>query len=177
MKKTLLLLVTLTLISCTNKKSSKPETNTNKNNLIKTNEEKNEAKPTDSIKDDFLKTQKNKNSPIKIISATLLKNQYSDHKDIKLTYKNITKKSIKAIKFEWYCENAFDKPASGQFFFIKGVTRKHTESFLKSRKTESKIWEDFSTDANIIIAARAYYVIFSDGTKWELNSKTTNLLD
>ncbi|MFH6968530.1 hypothetical protein [Flavobacterium sp. FlaQc-28] len=177
MKRTLLVFIILTLISCTNKKSNKPETNTSKNNLIKPIEGEKEAKPTDSIKDNFLKTQKNKNSPIKIISATLLKNQYSNHKDIKLTYKNITKKNIKAIKFEWYCENVFDEPASGQFFFVKGVTRKHTESLLKSRETESKIWEDFSTDANIIIAARAYYVVFSDGTKWQLNSKTTNLQD
>jgi len=168
MKKIILAFIILILISCTNKKSNKPEPIIQENNSSKNTEENKEEKIIDSVKHNFLDTQKNKNSPVKIISATLLNNQYSDHKDIKLTYKNITRKNIKAIKFEWYCENAFDKPASGQFFFVKGITRGHTDILLKSRRVESKIWEDFSTDAYTIIAARAYYVVFADGTKWEL---------
>ncbi|MET0944692.1 MAG: hypothetical protein ABWY22_04755, partial [Flavobacterium sp.] len=78
------------------------------------------SSPSDSIKQSFLNTIDCKESPIKIISSKLLKNQYSDHKDIELTYMNVSKKKIGAIRFEWYCENAFNKPASGKFFFIKG---------------------------------------------------------
>jgi len=175
--KKILLFITITLLSCTNKKSNKTEPIIPDNSLIKNTEEKKEKEIIDSVKHNFLDVQKTKNSPVKILSAKLLKNQYSDHKDIQLTYKNITQKNIKAIKFEWYCENVFDKPASGQFFFVKGITRGHTDILLKSRKVESKIWEDFSTDAYTIIAARAYYVVFADGTKWELKQETGMHLD
>lgn len=170
MKKITLAFITLTLFSCTNKKSNRTEPIIQDNNIIKNTGEKNEKEKEiiDSVKHKFLDIQKIRNSPVKIISATLLKNQYSDHKDIKLIYKNTTRKNIKAIKFEWYCENVFDKPASGQFFFVKGISRGHTEILLKSKKIDSKIWEDFSTDAHTIIAARAYYVVFADGSKWEL---------
>lgn len=80
----------------------------------------------------------------------------------------MSKKSIKAIRFEWYCENAFDKPASGKNFFIKGQSKGYTNIFLKSNEKRYQVWEDFSTDANTIISARAYLVVFSDGTKWNL---------
>lgn len=168
MKKIILTFIIPILISCTNKKSNatKPILQDNTNGKI--TEEKNEKEIIDSVKHNFLDTQKTKNSPVKIISAKLLKNQYSDHKDIQLTYKNTTRKNIKAIKFEWYCENVFDKPASGQFFFVKGISRGHTDILLEPRKTTSKTWEDFSTDAHAIIAARAYLVVFTDGTQWEL---------
>lgn len=53
---------------------------------------KNELSPSDSIKQSFLNMKGCKESPIKIISSKLLKNQYSDHKDIELTYKNVSKK-------------------------------------------------------------------------------------
>lgn len=168
MKKIILTFIIPILLSCTNKKSkaTKPILQDNTNGKI--TKEKNEKEIIDSVKHNFLDTQKTKNSPVKIISAKLLKNQYSDHKDIQLTYKNTTRKNIKAIKFEWYCENVFDKPASGQFFFVKGISRGHTDILLEPRKTTSKIWEDFSTDAHAIIAARAYLVVFTDGTQWEL---------
>lgn len=168
MKKIILPLIILILFSCTNKKNNITEPLKQENNLIKDTIENKEKEIIDSVKHSFLDTQKTKNSPVRIIAATLLKNQYSDHKDIQLTYKNTTKKDIQAIKFEWYCENVFDKPASGQFFFVKGIARGHTDILLRPKKTDSKIWEDFSTDAYTIIAARAYYVVFADGTKWEL---------
>lgn len=162
------IILILVLISCTNKKKNQTEPIVQDNNQIKNTTEKNEKEIIDSVKHNFLNIQKSKNSPVKVISSKLLKNQYSDHKDIQLTYKNTTRKNIKAIKFEWYCENVFDKPASGQFFFVKGISRGHTDILLKPKKLDSKIWEDFSTDAHTIIAARAYYVVFADGSKWEL---------
>ena len=163
--KKIALFIILILVSCTNKRNNITEAKIQEYNPTTNTVEKT---LTDSVKNNFLDTEKTKNSPVKIISASLLKNQYSDHKDIKLTFKNTTPKNIKAIKFEWYCENVFDKPASGQFFFVKGITRGHTDVLLKSKKIESKIWEDFSTDAYTILAVRAYYIAFVDGTKWEL---------
>lgn len=129
----------------------------------------NDLSPADSIKQSFLNTTGCKESPIKIISSKLLKNQYSDHKDIELIYKNVSKKKIDAIRFEWYCENAFNKPANGKFFFIKGKSEGTTNLAINTKQTRSQIWESFSTDAKTIISARAYFVAFSDGTTWKLH--------
>ncbi|KRB57734.1 hypothetical protein [Flavobacterium sp. Root186] len=123
---------------------------------------------TTSIKDDFLKTKNSKNSPVTIVSTSLSRAQYSDHKDIKIVFKNSSKKNIQAIKLEWYCENSFDEPANGRYFYGKGRSTGEIAHLLKPGKVKSKIWEDFSTDANRIIKVRAYYVVFTDGTKWEL---------
>ncbi len=161
----------LILTSCTTKSTKDILKNTHKkeNSIIEeSTKQKDEKEIKDSIKDNFLETRKIKNSPVKIIFSNLYKNEYSEHKDIKLIYKNLTKKDIKAIKFEWYCENVFEEPASGQYFFVKGIANGHTDILLKSGKVDSKIWEDFSTDAYKIIAARAYLVVFTDGTKWLL---------
>lgn len=173
MKKTLLLLFTLTIIaSACQKKTSKniaftklpiPQT-TFEDSITKT------KKLRDSIKQTFLNNKKELHSPVKIVSARLLPNQYSDHKDIRITYKNTTKKNIQAIKLEWYCENSFYEPAHGKFFYIQGKSTGIITKLVKSGTSHSQLWEDFSTDANKIIKARAYYVMFTDGTIWQLNS-------
>lgn len=121
-----------------------------------------------SIKNDFLNNKNAKNSPVKIIAAQLSQTQYSNHKDIKLVFKNSEKKDIQAVKFEWYCENSFDEPANSRFFYGEGRSTGEITYLLKAGTTRSKIWEDFSTDANRVIKARAYYVVFTDGTKWQL---------
>lgn len=121
-----------------------------------------------SIKDDFLKIKNSKSSPVKILSSNLSRTQYSDHKDIKIVLKNSSKKNIQAIKLEWYCENSFDEPANGRYFYGKGRSTGEIARLLKPGKIQSKIWEDFSTDANRIIKVRVYYVVFTDGTKWQL---------
>lgn len=129
-------------------------------------EEKENSAP--SLKDDFLQNKNSKNSPVTIVASSLSRAQYSDHKDIKIVFKNSSKKSIQAIKLEWYCENSFDEPANGRYFYGKGRSTGEIANLLKPGMIESKIWEDFSTDANRIIKVRAYYVVFTDGTKWEL---------
>lgn len=83
----------------------------------------------DSVKQKFLDTTNVKNSPAKIISSKLLDSEYSNHKDIQLTYRNVSKKDIKAIKFEWYYENVFNEPASGKFFFVFGESTGSSTSF------------------------------------------------
>lgn len=167
-----LILVILIATSCTtkNKKdhfSMKKETNSYQIN--KQVDPENNLSQSDSIKQSFLNTAGCNESPVKIISSKLLKNQYSDHKDIELIYKNISKKKIGAIRFEWYCENAFNKPANGKFFFIKGKCEGYTNLAINTKQTRSQIWESFSTDAKTIISARAYFVAFSDGTTWKLH--------
>lgn len=122
----------------------------------------------DSIKELFANNKNEYKSPIKILSSRLLPNQYSNHKDIKITYKNVTKKDIKAIKLEWYCENSFNQPAHGKFFYIQGKSTENVTELLRAGSSQSQVWEDFSTDANKIIKARAFYVMFTDNTTWEL---------
>ncbi|SEN84679.1 hypothetical protein SAMN05444671_2243 [Flavobacterium sp. CF108] len=129
-------------------------------------EEKENSTP--SIKDDFLQNKNSKNSPVTIVASNLSRAQYSDHKDIKIVFKNSSKKDIQAIKLEWYCENSFDEPANGRYFYGKGRSTGEIAYLLKTGETSSKTWEDFSTDANRIIKVRAYYVVFTNGTKWEL---------
>lgn len=126
-----------------------------------------ENKPV-SLKDDFLNNKKANTSPVKIIESKLSRSQYSDHKDIKIVFKNSGKKDIQAIKFEWYCENSFDEPANGRYFYGEGKSTGEITYLLKAGQTRTKVWEDFSTDANEIIKARAYYIVFTDGTKWKL---------
>ncbi|MET3029055.1 hypothetical protein ABXT06_20430 [Flavobacterium sp. UW10123] len=108
------------------------------------------------------------NSCIKIIKAKLVKNHYSNHKDIEITYKNLGKKNIKAIKFEWFCLNSFNEPAHGRHFYGEGRFRENSTELIKSNETKTQYWEDFSTDANEIIKTRAYYIVYQDGTIWEL---------
>jgi len=171
MKKIIISSIILILISC--HKTTKKE-NIEKVKTHSHIEQKIGEKIKDSIRQHFLDTINIQNSPVKIISSKLLKNAYSDHKDIQIIFKNISKKDVKAIKFEWYCENAFDKPASGKSFFIKGKSTGESTTFLKKQQTRSKIWEDFSTDANTILSARAYEVTFSNGTKWKLEQSIVN---
>ena len=49
--------------------------------------------------------------PVIVYKSKLVEKEYSNYKDIKLYYKNISKKDISAIRFEWYGENAFNEPA------------------------------------------------------------------
>jgi len=169
MKKTLLLIHLIVIIlSCDNKTSKdiSPEPSLLKNEY----QESNAKNKTDSIKKSFTGNKNDLNSPVKIIASKLLPNKYSDHKDIKITYKNTTKKNIKAIKLEWYCENSFNEPAHGKFFYIQGLSREKVSKLLKAGTTQSQTWEDFSTDANKVIKVRVYYIIYSDGTTWELKN-------
>ncbi|KRD12869.1 hypothetical protein ASE21_02870 [Flavobacterium sp. Root901] len=167
----LLLLITACTQSNSEKiRGSKPlqiETNNNYNVL----ENKDSS---NSVKGNFSNKSLQENSSIKIIESKLIKNQYSDHRDIKIVFKNSGKKDIQAIKFEWYCENSFNEPANGRYFYGEGRFTGEITCLLKAGKSVTKVWEDFSTDANRIMNARAYYVVFTDGTKWKLNKSTNH---
>lgn len=104
------------------------------------------------------------NSPVKVLTAKFVKREYSNYRDVRLTYKNVSNKTIEAIRFEWYGENAFGELADkerGQGF---------TEEKLKPNKTSSGVWKALSKDGKNIILAKAYEVVFSDGTKWKLKT-------
>lgn len=172
MKTKILLLLTLTILNLGCKKPSSSQI-AQKENKVRDYEKPAELllyskNPNDSIKQTFLNSKNEKDSPIKIISSRISTNEYTTHKDIKIVYKNIGKKNIKAIKMEWYCENSFDEPSHGKFFFIQGKSTANITKLLKAGTIKTQVWEDFSTDANTIIKTRAYFVMFTDGTTWQL---------
>lgn len=162
MKKTIILFFIILFVSCS---KSKPENNILSDEIIKNNHSAIAQNNTLKVRKDSLK-KSNEKSPIIITSAKLFKNQYSDHKDIKIAFKNTGKKSIKAIKFEWFCSNSFEEPANGRYFYGEGRFKERYVKLIKPGETKTEYWEDFSTDANKINKIRAYYIVYTDGTKW-----------
>lgn len=102
-------------------------------------------------------------SPIKIISAKYISDDYSDYRNVQLKYKNVSTKTVEAIRFEWYGENAFGEMAdNGQGHGVSDET-------IKPNQTRIGVWEVRSRDGKKIILAKPYEVVFSDGSKWKLN--------
>lgn len=120
-----------------------------------------------SIKERYLDTLGTGNCPVKVIASSLVLEKYTNYKNIKLNYKNVSKKSIQAIRFEWYGENSFNEPAE-MGNSLEGTGGGFTDETLNPSKTTSGIWQIYSKDAKKIISARAYEVAFKDGTFWKL---------
>jgi hypothetical protein len=171
MNKILLCYISLFTISCAQK--SKNDSLIDLQNKIK--KEPIASNIIDSSSFSSSDTIFSEESPIKIISAKILKNAYSDHKDIRITYKNKSNKTIQAINFEWNSTNSFEKPSSGKYFFIKGHCTGYTTSLIRPKQISSKVWEDFSTDAIKVTSSNAYLVVYTDGTIWKLKKSKRNL--
>lgn len=107
-------------------------------------------------------------SPVKVISARLVKKEYSEYKDIELEYKNISKKPIDGIKFTWYGENVFGDPADMGGAITKGFGGGFTDERLGSNKKTTSQWNILSGDGKKVVLAWPTEVVFSDGTKWTL---------
>ena len=171
MKFMFLVILMVLFYSCNKKNSSKE--NSSKKNDLKQLKFISRNPFLDRYKNGSMKVDTTSTSaeelPVEIIKAEIHKNEYSDHKNIHVIFKNSSTKSIKAIKFEWFCLNSFDKPASTHYFFIKGKFKEKHTALIQPGKTEEVIWEDFSTDANSISFIRAYLVVYVDGSKWEFS--------
>lgn len=109
-----------------------------------------------------------KNSPVQILKSRLVDVEYSNYRDIELKYKNVSDKTITAIRFEWYGKNAFGEPADMGSVYSEGRGGGFTDEKLKPGKVSYGTWNIYSNDAKTITIARAYEVVFSDGTKWKL---------
>lgn len=105
------------------------------------------------------------NAPVKILSAQPVKNEYSNYRNVSLKYKNVSNKTISAIKFSWYGENAFGEPAD--MGMVDGFGNGNTDRTLKAGKTSSGEWQALSKDVKKIIIAWPREVVFEDGTKWK----------
>lgn len=108
------------------------------------------------------------NSPIKILNAKLFKEEYSSYKSISLSYKNVSGKKVEAIKFKWYGEDAFGKPADmGAGSIVEGYGGGFDDDPLGPGKSRTSQWSIYSSRGKKVILAWAYEVAFSDGTSWK----------
>ena len=107
-------------------------------------------------------------SPIKVLSAKFIEKEYSNYKDISLTYKNVSKKKVSAIRFKWYGINAFNEPADVGSL-NSGWGGGFDDDGLGVGRVTNSTWNVLSKDGKKILIAYPYEVAFSDGTKWELS--------
>ena len=115
-------------------------------------------------------------SPVKVTKSYLYQEEYSNYKNISLTYKNNSRKKIEAIKFRWYGEDAFGEPADmGSYGITEGFGGGFTDDALGVGKVRTSSWEILSSRAKKIILAWPTEVIFSDGIKWDIRNVDENL--
>ena len=109
---------------------------------------------------------KSKECPVKILSSHPVSEEYSNYKSVYLSYKNVSKKTIIAIRFRWTGTNAFGEPAD---MGIKdGEGAGFSDDKLRAGKVDDGTWEILSKDLKKITKAWVYEVSFEDGTKWEM---------
>jgi len=106
-------------------------------------------------------------APVKVLSARFVTKEYSNYKDISLSYKNVSKKRISAIRFRWYGENAFNEPAD-MGALSEGWGAGFTDEILRPNTTGYGTWGILSKDGKKVLIAYPYEVAFEDGTKWAL---------
>lgn len=120
------------------------------------------------IKDALFDTAGISQAPVRVLSAKLVKQEYSNRKDIRLAWKNVSGNKIAAIRFKWYGLNAFGEPADmGASGIIKGMGGGLADRSLAPGKTDSGEWSIMSNDGKKIVLAWPYEVAFEDGTKWK----------
>jgi hypothetical protein len=137
-------------------------------------ESKNKYKSTkvitqDIMKDILLDTAGNSRAPVKVMISRLVRKEYSNYKDISLTYKNVSGKKITAIRFKWYGEDAFGNPADMGGSFAEGFGGGFDDEGLGIGRSKTGEWGILSNRGKKIIAAWPTEVVFADGSKWELN--------
>jgi hypothetical protein len=106
-------------------------------------------------------------APIKVISFKVVEKEYSTYRNVFLRYKNVSKKTVTAIRFRWYGVNAFGEPADLGNSILTGFGSGFTEDIIKPNASDSGEWDVLSRDAKKILIAYAYEVAFSDGSKWK----------
>ena len=112
-----------------------------------------------------------KNSGIIMLNAKFVSEYNSGYRDIQLSYKNISGKNIKAVRFRWYGVNAFNEPADcggNEDGFGGGFD----DVLIRKNQTVTNKWSILSADGDKIVKAWPTEIIFTDGTKWSSKSKS-----
>lgn len=119
----------------------------------------------------FNDTSAIQDAPVIVLSATPVEQDYSNYKNIRLKYKNVSGKNISAIKFRWYGLNAFGDPAemgTSLSDYDAGIGAGFTDDLLKVGKSTTSTFDISSKDLKKVIKAWPFEVVFEDGTKWKL---------
>ena len=108
-------------------------------------------------------------SPIKVTKARIVSREYTNYKDIELTFVNTSNVAVTEIKFRWYGLNVFGEPADMGSYLHEGYGGGFTdEKLLPGRKT-SATWSIMSKDAKKVKVAWPLEVVLADETKWKLD--------
>jgi len=160
------ILILFTLASCNS--GNKPTSETNKTNSSDTVMTVMDITDNAGLDKSLFDTAGLYLAPIKVLKSTLVKKEYSNYKNISLTYKNVTSKNILGIRFRWYGLTVFDKPADMGSGLLAGYGSGMDDEKLKAGKTVTNQWGITSGDAKKIVLAWPFEVVFEDGTKWAL---------
>lgn len=173
MKTTTIILICTLFFSCKSSTERKLDEAEKELNAIRIQEQADSAVRA-QIKKSAMDTTGLWMAPIIITKAILVKNSsYSEDRDVRLTYKNISGKTIDGIRFKWYGETVFGDPADMGGIDINGYEGfggGYTEDQILPGKSVTNTWDINSHNAKRIIMAWPTEVAFSDGTKWELKN-------
>lgn len=107
-------------------------------------------------------------APVKVLSSKVVREEYSTYRSVRLKFKNISGKTVSAIKFKWYGTNAFNEPADLGNSMVEGFGGGFTDDALRAGKSTSATWSVLSRDAKKIKLAWPTEVSFADGSSWKL---------
>ena len=166
--KYLLLFFLLSFLSCQD--NATPETNLSFEDSVRIDREA-RAKVDSMMTSMAFDTVGVSEAPIKVINARLVKREYSNYKDISLTYKNISDKKVSAVRFAWYGETAFGDAADMGTSVREGFGGGFDDEGLRPGKSKTAQWSILSRNAKKVVLAWPTEVAFEDGSKWESNRK------
>jgi hypothetical protein len=115
-----------------------------------------------------------KDAPIQVLKATFFTKEYSNYKDIRIHFKNVSNKKINAIRFRWYGENAFGEPAdmgTGEIFGEDGFGAGYDDTPIKPNQSRTSEWSILSRNGKKVVKAWPTEVVFEDGSKWATKSE------
>lgn len=107
-------------------------------------------------------------APIKILKARATQKEYSNYRDVFLSYKNISNKRIKAIRFQWYGLNAFGEPAD--MGVMRGLGGGYSDDRMSPGQIQNGTWSVLSRDLDSVTLAWPTEVVYTDNTKWKLTN-------
>ncbi len=161
------IIVTLFAVSCTH---NKVKPNLDDVYVDPQAVEESKAKFYESLKWDTVGMTQ---SGIIVTDARFVREEYSRFKTVRIRYKNVSGKKIRAIKFKWHGTDAFGDPADCGGYdpgFGGGIT----DDPISNGSTETKYWDVLSNNGDKITMAWPTEVAFADGTKWESTYKMSH---
>lgn len=87
------------------------------------------------------------------------------YKSVSLTYKNISAKNIKAIRFKWYGTDRSGAPV-GMGYAATGIGGSFDDEPLHAGKERTAVWGVLTNQLNVITRVWPTEVVFEDGSKW-----------